>query len=48
MWATILWIAAVIIGIIGIVRLVQRDFIMGIILIIVALLVGPGGVSIFT
>ncbi|WP_166376003.1 GPGG-motif small membrane protein [Aeromicrobium phragmitis] len=48
MWATILWIAAVIIGLLGIVRLVQRDFIMGIVLIVVALLIGPGGVSIFT
>lgn len=48
MWATILWIAAVIIGLFGVVRLVQRDFIMGIVLIVVALLIGPGGVSIFT
>lgn len=48
MWATILWIAAVVIGIFGIIRLVQRDFVMGAVLIIVALLVGPGGVSIFT
>lgn len=48
MWDTILWIAAVIIGIIGIVRLIQRDFLWGAILIVVALLVGPGGVSLFT
>ncbi|MDN4479356.1 GPGG-motif small membrane protein [Demequina sp. SO4-13] len=48
MWDTILWIAAVIIGIIGIVRLIQRDFVMGAVLIVVALLVGPGGVSLFT
>ncbi|HZK35584.1 MAG: hypothetical protein JJE02_04280 [Propionibacteriales bacterium] len=48
MWATILWIAAVIIGIFGIMRLIQRDFIMGAVLIVVALLVGPGGVSLFT
>lgn len=48
MWDTILWIVAAIIGIIGIVRLVQRDFVMGAILIVVALLVGPGGVSLFT
>ncbi|MBM9465502.1 hypothetical protein JL108_18790 [Aeromicrobium sp. YIM 150415] len=48
MWATILWIASVIIGIIGIIRLLQRDIVMGVILIVVALLVGPGGVSIFT
>lgn len=48
MWAFILWIAAVIIGIFGIIRLIRGDLLMGIILIIVALLVGPGGVSIFT
>ncbi|GAA3532991.1 hypothetical protein GCM10022234_32340 [Aeromicrobium panaciterrae] len=48
MWDTILWIAAVIIGIFGILRLVQRDFVMGAVLIVIALLVGPGGVSLFT
>ncbi|GAA2072577.1 hypothetical protein IDH50_14095 [Aeromicrobium tamlense] len=48
MWDTILWIAAVIIGIFGIIRLVQRDFVMGAVLIVIALLVGPGGVSLFT
>lgn len=48
MWDTILVIAAVIIGIFGIIRLVQRDFVMGAVLIVIALLVGPGGVSLFT
>ncbi|MFS0887181.1 GPGG-motif small membrane protein [Aeromicrobium sp. 179-A 4D2 NHS] len=48
MWDTILWIAALIIGIFGIIRLVQRDFVMGAVLIVIALLVGPGGVSLFT
>lgn len=48
MWETILWIAAVIIGIFGIIRLIQRDFIMGAVLIVVALLIGPGGVSILS
>ncbi len=48
MWDTILWIAAVIIGIFGVLRLVQRDFVMGVVLIVVALLVGPGGVSLLT
>ena len=48
MWDTILWIAAVIIAIFGIMRLIQRDFIMGAVLIVVALLVGPGGVSLLT
>lgn len=48
MWTTILWIAAVIIGIFGVIRIVRGDLIVGIVLIVVALLVGPGGVSIFS
>lgn len=48
MWDFILWIAAVIIGIFGIIRLIQRQFLWGAILIVIALLVGPGGVSLFT
>lgn len=48
MLSTILWIIAVIIGIYGVIRIIQRDFLWGIILIVVALLIGPGGVSIFT
>ena len=46
--ATLLWILAVIIGIFGVLRLVRGDILVGIILIVVAFLVGPGGVSIFT
>ena len=48
MWDTILWIAAVIIGIFGVLRLIQRDFVYGAVLIVIALLVGPGGVSLLT
>lgn len=48
MWDALLWIAAVIIGIWGVVQLVRGDIIMGIVLIVVALLVGPGGVSLLT
>ncbi|WP_313410104.1 GPGG-motif small membrane protein [Aeromicrobium sp.] len=48
MWDLILWIAALIIGIFGVIRLVQRDFVMGAVLIVIALLVGPGGVSLLT
>ncbi|MEJ7766079.1 MAG: GPGG-motif small membrane protein [Acidimicrobiales bacterium] len=43
----ILWIAAVIIGIIGIFQLLQGQIIFGIVLIVIACLVGPGGYSIF-
>jgi len=45
--ALILWILAVILVISGIVALVRREALWGIILIVVGLLVGPGGVSIF-
>jgi len=43
----VLWIIAVVIAIVGIVQLFQGQFILGIVLIIVACLVGPGGYSIF-
>jgi len=44
----ILWIIAVVLVIWGIITLVRGSVLTGIILIIVGLLVGPGGVSIFT
>ncbi len=46
--ATILWILAVVLVIAGIVALVRGSILGGIVLIVVGLLVGPGGVSIFT
>ncbi|MGI9084737.1 MAG: GPGG-motif small membrane protein [Aeromicrobium sp.] len=46
--ATVLWIIAVIIGIFGVLKLIRGDILIGIVLIVVAFLVGPGGVSIFT
>ena len=46
--ATLLWILAAILVIAGIVSLVRGAVVAGIVLIIVGLLVGPGGVSIFT
>ena len=48
MWTTILLIAAVILVIAGILRLVQKDVIWGIVLIVLGLLVGPGGVSLLS
>ena len=45
---TILWIIAAVLVIAGIVALVRGQMIAGIVLIVVGLLVGPGGVSIFT
>lgn len=44
---TILLIIAAILIIAGIVALVRREFLWGIVLIVVGLLVGPGGVSVF-
>jgi hypothetical protein len=45
--ATILWIIAAVLVIAGIVQLLQGQVALGIVLIVVGLLVGPGGVSIF-
>lgn len=46
--ATILWIIAVVLVISGIVTLVRGQVLFGVLLIIGGLLIGPGGVSIFT
>ena len=45
---TLLWILAVILVIAGVVTILRGQLLLGIVLIIVGLLVGPGGVSIFT
>jgi len=44
----ILWLIAVILVIAGIVTIIRGAVLYGIILIIIGLLVGPGGVSLFT
>ena len=44
---TILWIIAVVLVIAGIVSLVRGQVLTGIVLIVIGLLVGPGGVSLF-
>jgi hypothetical protein len=46
--AFVLWILAVILVISGIVTIVRGGLLLGVVLIIVGLLVGPGGVSLFT
>ena len=46
--AFILWLLAVILVVAGIVALFRKEFIYGVILIILGFIVGPGGVSIFT
>jgi hypothetical protein len=44
---TLLWVAAVVLVIAGIVSLLRGAVVAGIALIVIGLLVGPGGVSIF-
>jgi hypothetical protein len=44
----LLWILAVVMGVAGILALFRRQVLWGVVLIIVGLLVGPGGVSLFT
>lgn len=44
----VLWLIAVILVLAGIVTIVRGAIIYGIVLIVIGLLVGPGGVSIFT
>ena len=44
----LLWIIAVALVVFGIVRLIQGDPLIGVVLIVLGLLVGPGGVSLFT
>jgi hypothetical protein len=45
--ATLLWIVAVVLVVAGIVAAVRGQVLSGVVMIIVGLLVGPGGVSIF-
>ena len=45
--ALLLWILAVILVVSGIFSLIRGQMLWGIVLIVVGLLVGPGGVSIF-
>ena len=46
--ALVLWILAVVLVVSGIVALVRGEALWGIVLIVVGLLIGPGGVSVFT
>lgn len=46
--AFFLWLLALILVVAGIIRLFRGDWLYGAVLIIVGLLVGPGGVSVFT
>lgn len=47
MSATLLGLVALIVAVIGVIQLLQGQIIFGIILLVVAALIGPGGYSIF-
>jgi hypothetical protein len=44
----VLWIIAVILVVAGIVSIIRGAVLWGVLLIVIGLLVGPGGVSVFT
>jgi hypothetical protein len=44
---TLLWVIAVLLVVAGIITLLQGSVIGGLVLIVVGLLIGPGGVSLF-
>ena len=45
--STVLWIIAAVIAVVGIVQLLRGQFLFGVILLVAACLVGPGGYSVF-
>jgi hypothetical protein len=44
---TILWLLSVILIVTGVVRAVRGELVVGIVLVVAGLLIGPGGASIF-
>jgi len=44
---TLLWLAAVVLVVLGIITLLTGNILFGLLLIVVGLLVGPGGVSLY-
>jgi hypothetical protein len=45
---SLLWLLAVILVIAGVYQIIKANILFGVLLIIVGLLVGPGGVSVFS
>jgi hypothetical protein len=45
---TVLWIIAAVLVVAGIVSLIRGSILVGVVLIVLGLLVGPGGVSVFS
>ena len=46
--STILFIIAAVIAVVGVVQLIQGQILFGIVLLVVAALIGPGGYSVFS
>ncbi|MCB0998449.1 MAG: hypothetical protein KDB40_04065 [Acidimicrobiales bacterium] len=46
--AGLLWIIAVVLVVAGVVSLIRGEVLWGVVLVVVGLLIGPGGVSVFT
>lgn len=46
--ATVLWVLAVVLVVSGVVAILRKELLWGVVLIVVGLMIGPGGVSIFT
>ena len=46
--ALILWIIAVVLVLSGIAAVLRKQMVYGLVLIVIGLLIGPGGVSLFT
>jgi hypothetical protein len=44
----VLWVLAVVLVVSGVVALLRKELLWGVVLIVVGLLIGPGGVSVFT
>ena len=46
--AMVLWVLAVVLVVSGVVAILRKELLWGVVLIVVGLMIGPGGVSIFT
>lgn len=46
--ATVLWILAVVLVVSGVMAILRKELLWGVVLVVVGLMIGPGGVSMFT
>ena len=47
-WNTLLGLAAIVLFIVGVIKIIQREVWFGIALIVLAFLIGPGGISLLS